>query len=293
MKKLSNEHLSTIPANGSRRPAVRLWNWMGGIRLLAFAGCLLLGLQQHVRAQEIDLSNYKLTFAEDFDTLSVSAWGKTPSRWIAHTPWAGDFGAARFSDPRHGFPFTLHDGVLRIEAHKDKDGKWSSGLLAGNNPKGQGFSQKYGYFEARMKLPPGPGVWPAFWLVGTDKSKASSEIDVMEYYGRDNTRFASTWHIWRSKSHQPNEGKEHWTKVPPGSLSDAFHTYGVEIAPDKVTFYFDRQETWQIDTPEEYKMPFYPLVNLALGAGWPIDKTPDPSYLWVDYIHIYQKKDPQ
>lgn len=241
-------------------------------------------------ADTLDLSRYERTFTEDFDTLSVSPWGETKSRWIAHTPWAGDFGDARFADPTPDFPFTLQEGLLRIEARKGSDGKWSSGLLSAVNPKNEGFSQQYGYFEARMKLPAGKGVWPAFWLIGTDRSKGTSELDVIEYYGHADDRFHSVWHIWGAQAGGVDSGDQQITSVPSGSLTSAFHTYGVDVSEEKVTFYFDREQIWQIDTPEEFKMPFYPLVNLALGSGWPIDETPDPSFLWVDYVHVYKRK---
>src|SRR5262245_29319588 len=84
----------------------------------------------------IDPSTYKLTFEENFDWLDVSAWGPN-TRWIAHTPWNGDFGDARFVDPIPGFPFTVRDGLLTIEARKTDKG-WQSGLLASTDPKGNG-----------------------------------------------------------------------------------------------------------------------------------------------------------
>src|SRR5258708_10758752 len=80
---------------------------------------------------ELDFKKMQRTFSEDFDdTLSVSPWGPN-TRWIAHTPWAGDFGDARFADPMLGvFPFTVKDGILRIGARKCADGKREPGLLA-------------------------------------------------------------------------------------------------------------------------------------------------------------------
>lgn len=102
----------------------------------------------------LDINQLRLTWEERFDTLDVSAWGTPPARWIAHTPWYGDFGDARFTDPGNGFPFTTAAGKLRIEARRGSDGIWRSGLLSSVDPKGNGFAQKYGYFEARMKFPP-------------------------------------------------------------------------------------------------------------------------------------------
>lgn len=269
-------------------------SWFGCLVLAVVAGLTVwLFLTRPASSEEtLDINDFEQTFAEDFDSLDVSPWGENGSRWIAHTPWNGDFGDAKFSDPTEGFPFTTTDGILSIEARKAPDGKWYSGLLASTNPKGEGFSQQFGYFEARMKLPPGKGVWPAFWLIGVDRSKFTAEIDVIEYYGRKNYEFSSGYHIWRQAHGGENSSDGKWTIVPDGILNDEYHTYGVEITPDKTTIYLDRKAIWNFKTPPEFHVPFFPLVNLALGPGWPIDETPNPSILLVDYIHVFKRKTP-
>ena len=261
----------------------------------AFGLLIILGLgalpgQPSVAQEPLNINAYQLTFEESFDSLDVSAWGEKSSRWIAHTPWNGDFGDARFTDPAPGFPFTTDQGILKIEARKEADGTWRSGLLSSVNPKGEGFSQQFGYFEARMRLPPGKGVWPAFWLIGLDRSKYTAEIDVLEYYGRAPYEFSMGFHIWRQSQGGQNSTGGYWKTVEDGILNSEYHTYGVDIQADKTTFYLDRQYLWSFDTPKEFHMPFYPLVNLALGSGWPIDETPNPSILLVDYIHVYKRK---
>jgi len=246
------------------------------------------------QAPSLDISGYELTFREEFDgPLDVSAWGPG-TRWIAHTPWAGDFGDARFADPGGDFPFTVKDGILRIEARKDESGKWSSGLLASNDPLGNGFSQQYGYFEMRAKLPPGPGVWPAFWLCSSYNRKdktagrdGSVEIDVLEYYGRTPSSFTATLHIWQPRPHR-SEGNTITTR--PGEVSTGFHNYGCLIDPQWISMYFDGIEVWKVKTPPEHNKPLMLLLNLALGPGWPIDKTPNPSIMEVDYVRVYAKK---
>lgn len=261
-----------------------------GLGLLVVLGLGALRGQPSVAQEPLNIDAYQLTFEENFDSLDVSAWGEKSSRWIAHTPWNGDFGDARFTDPAPGFPFTTDQGILKIEARKEADGTWRSGLLSSVNPKGEGFSQQFGYFEARMKLPPGKGVWPAFWLIGLDRSKYTSEIDVLEYYGRAPYEFSMGFHIWRQSQGGQNTTGGNWKTVQDGILNSEYHTYGVDIQPDKTSFYLDRQFIWSFDTPKEFHMPFYPLVNLALGSGWPIDETPNPSILLVDYIHVYKRK---
>lgn len=241
-------------------------------------------LSVNCSAEEIDLSAYRIAFAEEFDFVDVSPWGEDGSRWIAHTPWNGDFGDARFTDPAPDFPFTVNNGILRIEARKNAEGTWESGLLAGVNRDWEGFSKRYGYFEARMKLPPGDGVWPAFWL----NSREGVELDILEYYGHDDGQFSSVWHIWAEEDEGGHQSDINWKQVPPGSLTDSFNTYGVLVEPHKITFFFNREPTWEFEVPWDVNPSFFPLVNLALGSGWPIDNTPDPSYLYVDYVRVYE-----
>ncbi|MBN1844174.1 MAG: glycoside hydrolase family 16 protein [Sedimentisphaerales bacterium] len=236
----------------------------------------------------LDLEGYRLTFDEDFkEPLSVSAWGPG-TRWIAHTPYAGDFGDARFADPQEDFPFTIANGILRIEARKDEKG-WRAGLLSSMDRQGNGFAQQYGYFEMRAKLPKGAGVWPAFWLLGApqlrDKSLTQIEIDVLEAYGVNPNVMWTTVHLWHPDGKHSGDGKPFCV---PG-MTDGFHTYGVMVDQDFLTFYYDGAELWKVKTPDQARVPLYILVDLALGGGWPIDQTPNPSYMYVDYVRAYAK----
>lgn len=245
--------------------------------------------------ERLDLSGYEIVFADEFDgPLDVSAWGPG-TRWIAHTPWRGDFGDARFSDPREGFPFTVQDGVLRIEAHKSlkpkkKGPEWWSGLLASAAPDGSGFSLQYGYFEMSGKLPAGVGVWPAFWLMTTrlnDDPKTvadgSIEVDILEYYGRPDDYMANL-HVWKPPPHRSGARS---IRIPRDSASSGFHTYGALVTPEWVVFYHDRVEVMRRPTPPEHKRPLMLLVNLALGGGWPIDDVQSPTFMYVDYVRAY------
>jgi len=235
--------------------------------------------------REIDLSGWSRTFSEDFDTLDVSARGPG-SRWTAHVPWGGDFGDARFADPVEGFPFTIEDGVLRIEARK-VSGRWQSGLIASVDQHFQGFSQRFGYFEIHARMPEGEGVWPAFWLVGIDRSKATAEIDVLEYYGAKPDLFKSVAHVWR----RAGEGAHYsaWARHPAPQATERFNSYGVQVQEDWVTFYFNRRAVWRTPTRPEHRQPLFLMANLALGGGFSIENTPNPSVFLIDYIHVYAR----
>ncbi|GJE28452.1 glycoside hydrolase family 16 protein [Methylobacterium organophilum] len=239
----------------------------------------------------LDLCGYKPVFTEDFDSLSVASRVLGSARWIAHTPWNGDFGDARFADDAPAGPFSIENGVLRITARRDEAGKWRSGLLAASDGTGAGFGVRYGYFEARMRLPPGAGTWPAFWLgtkrPNTDKTP-SIEIDVIEYYGHADAAYSAALHVWyKGADEKRSTHTVHKVPVPSGSLLDSFHTYGVRVTPETITYYLDRKPVWEKPTPAELDKPLFPLVNLALGSGFPIDRTPNPSVLYVDYVHVY------
>ena len=141
----------------------------------------------------------------------------------------------------------------------------------------------------RAKLPPGKGVWPAFWLANIKDPKASTsvEIDVLEYYGHNPRGYQITTHSWAIAPTATPQHAGRFVDVPANFLTEDFHTYGVLVRPDVVIFYLDRTEVWRTKTPPDLNRPLLILVNLALGSGWPIDETPNPSYMYVDYIRAY------
>jgi beta-glucanase (GH16 family) len=223
------------------------------------------------------------------ETITASRLG--PARWTAHTPWNGDFGDAQFLNPHPHGPFSMKNGILSITASKNSEGKWVSGLIAAADSTGAGFGTRYGYFEVRMKMPSGPGTWPAFWLVPLKPAGTSDinvEIDVIEYYGHDTSSYQAVLHVWY-KEKDKSRGQNERVFVPTDSLVNDFHTFGVDVSPQAIVFFRDGKKVWSQPTPPELDGPMYPLVNLALGSGWPIDKTPNPSTLLVDYVHVYAR----
>ena len=240
-------------------------------------------------APVLDLSGYALSFDEEFKTFDISACGPH-SVWIAHTPWNRDFGDAAFGNPGLGGPFSLNAQGLAITATKQPDGKWISGLICSvdkDGPGQHGFSQKYGYFEMKAILPSGPGTWPAFWLIGKDKSSSAAEIDVIEYYGEFPRYFHTTEHVWVNGGHKLLRTR--MVEVPDGSLSSGYNKFGVLITPQTTSFYLNRREYWSTPTPPEYRQPMYILANLALGGGWPTAGLTSPQVMQIAYIKVYRK----
>lgn len=264
----------------------RIRSWAAAASCAALSCAALLATP--AAATTLDLSHFVLTFEDTFRYLDVSAHGPN-TQWIAHTPWNGDFGDAAFDDPGPLGPFAASREGLTITARQESDGRWHSGLLSSmdkDGPGQHGFAQRYGYFEIRTKLPDGPGVWPAFWLIGTDKQKSSAEIDVFEYYGAFPNGFHSVEHIWEAGKDRLH--LDHITDVSPNFFTSRFNTFGVLIDPERTRFYLNREEIWDTPTPPEYRQPMYVLLNLALGGGWPIDKLVSPAVMSVDYVRVWK-----
>jgi hypothetical protein len=239
----------------------------------------------------LNLKGYKKTFDEEFATLSVSAKGPG-TRWISHTPYFGDFGDAQFADPGPGGPFSIKNGILTIEAKK-VGGHWQSGLLSTADPDGNGFSQLYGYFEMRAKLPKGDGTWPAFWMDDVTMLQESThkvnqiEVDVLEQYGLSTKAMHTTMHWWRADGTHSAV----YTTAYVHDMTDGFHNYGFLWTKTNIIWYFDGVEVFRQPTPIELQShKLYMMVNLALGGGWPINKTPNPSDMLVKWVRAYAKE---
>jgi len=161
------------------------------------------------------------------------------------------------------------------------------------------FTTTYGRIEARIKLPAGDGLWPAFWALGSDIESAGwpncGEIDVMESLGSDPfTLFGSI--------HGPQEGTSRdytlsASEHSASSLASAFHVYGVQWSPSAITFTFDGS-AYSVRTPASlspgqqwvFDKPFFLLLNLAVGGslpGAPNDSTPFPATMLVDWVRVY------
>lgn len=175
------------------------------------------------------------------------------------------------------------------------DGNIESGMLRSK------WTGKYGYFEARMKVPAGRGLWPAFWLNPEDQ-KWPPEIDVVEIVdnGRDTTR--ASFHILHgagTKDMRVNFSRlDRWSAYHPGfDYAEAFHTFAVEWTEDAVRHYVDnalvvdRSYRWMHDDGADGG-PAHVLVNLAVGGRWPgrpIDAAIFPAQLVIQYIRVWQR----
>ena len=155
-------------------------------------------------ASTLDLSGYKLTFAEEFNSFTWSPDGRAGTTWKTTyqglTRTLSNNGEREYySDATVGVdPFKLVDGALRIEAKPSSgnplDMPYTSGVITTENS----FAQQYGYFEMRAQLPEGQGLWPAFWLLSADKHWPP-ELDPLEGFGNKPNHVHTGAISWPSK----------------------------------------------------------------------------------------------
>lgn len=192
----------------------------------------------------------------------------------------------------------VEDGMLVIEARHEEElirgREYSSARL-----KTQGLhAWQYGRIEARLKLPYGQGIWPAFWMLGDNLYQkgwpAAGEIDIMEFIGREPDHIYATVH---APGYSGGDGAGSSITVPADSLRNDFHVYAIEWEENEIRWYFDDRQYFKLtpaDVPDEwiFDHPFFIILNLAVGGRWPgypDDTTVFPQFLYVDYVRVYEK----
>lgn len=201
----------------------------------------------------------------------------------------------------------IQGGNLVITAQKANfacsDGVASSYTSARLKTQGL-FSQAYGRFEARMKIPAGQGMWPAFWMLGNDITSIgwprSGEIDIMENIGREPGTVHGSLHGPSTGARRTSDATSTFTLPARQALADDFRLYAVEWEPGVVRFYLDTnlyatftQSQWPSGGTWVFDHPFFLLLNVAVGGTWPgspDDSTQFPQQMLVDYVRVYTKQ---
>jgi beta-glucanase (GH16 family) len=161
------------------------------------------------------------------------------------------------------------------------------------------FEQTYGRFEARIKLPWGQGIWPAFWLLGSNFTEvgwpACGEIDIMEYRGQETSIVHGTVH---GPGYSAGNGVTERYSLQNGRFDTDFHLFAVEWGRDYIDFYVDNN-LYQTITPDDvsgewvFDHPFYIILNIAVGGSYvgpPNETTVFPQSMLVDYVRVYEEK---
>ena len=235
------------------------------------------------------VTSWKLVWEDEFDDNNLDL-----------KKWAYDYGENWFHNELQAYTNStrnvfLKDSKLYLRAYKEKYG--SKNYTSGRIFTRYTASWYTGRFEAKMKMPSGMGMWPAFWLLPVWLEwPLYGEIDIMEFLGKQphiqygTAHYANNYFRLRSKGGTYNS---------PIMLNDTFNIYAVEWYPDKLKFYFNdinyftfhkedrlKNEFWPFDK----KIPFYIILNLAIGGGWPgppDNTTMFPQDFIVEYVKVF------
>ncbi len=238
----------------------------------------------------------ELVMQDEFDTdgaLNPAFWGNDIGTGL--NGW-GNNELQYYTDRTENA--TVQNGVLIITA-KEEPFQGSNYTSARILTKGK-FEQKYGRFEARIRVPQGKGFWPAFWMLGADIDTnpwpACGEIDIMENAGSKPTVVSGAVHGPGYSGATPIL-KEY--NLENNRFDTGFHIFGIEWGPGYINYYVDDVLYNQI-TPEDVtgewvfdNGPFFILINLAVGGlfdGPPNDETVFPQTMLVDYVRVYKSK---
>ncbi|MEE9320345.1 MAG: glycoside hydrolase family 16 protein [Granulosicoccus sp.] len=250
-----------------------------------------------VEADLLDLSQYTLMFGDEFHGTELDS-----TKWNTALPWGSDlvinselqyyvdiankpdFGYSPFSFDGETLTITAIETPENLRASANEQG-WLSGVLTTAGK----LEVTYGYIETRVDLPPGRGLWPAFWMLSSEFIDLKPQLFVMEYNGG---RANSVFHNYNYQDEDNNlRSPGQWEVVEEG-LSEGFHTVGVAWSPEELLFYVDGKPRYKITGENVSRQSMYLILNLAVGGVWtgaPDATTRIPASYVIDYVRVYEK----
>jgi beta-glucanase (GH16 family) len=265
-------------------------DWIAPL-MLALVGC---GGLDEPEPVAID-GNWTLVWEDDFDGEAGTALD--PDLWTFDVGGHG-WGNNQLEHNTDRTDNAALDGdgnlaiVARREAYEGND--YTSARITTRGM----LEPTYGRFEARIKLPQGQGIWPAFWLLGSDIDAVGwpqcGEIDIMEYRGQEPWLVHGALHGPGYSGNAPIT--DSYVLEGTGNFYDDFHVFRVDWSPSTIVWYVDDVifqvvELASLPGDNVFDHPFFLLLNLAVGGsyvGAPDETTPFPQTMLVDYVRVYE-----
>ena len=242
---------------------------------------------------------WQLVWADEFEDESLD-----PGKWRRQVVEAGRFNREwqRYTDSIDNA--YIDNGSLVIKAIHESDRHGPDQFTSARLHTLPEDGWTYGKIVARIQLPYGRGIWPAFWMLGANIDEnggdtpwpQSGEIDNLEMYGsRDNAVVEANIHYAGRSGRHANMGAV-GARLDRGKFADNFHVFEIEWDADQIQWFVDgkRFASTSISSSEfsEFHKPFFILLNIAVGgssAGRTDDTTPFPQYMYVDWVRVYQR----
>nr|5WUT_A Chain A, ULam111 [Flavobacterium sp.]5WUT_B Chain B, ULam111 [Flavobacterium sp.] len=226
--------------------------------------------EEHFNGKELDTKNWNFELG---DGCPNCGWGNSERQLYTKT--------------NH----KMENGKLVITAKKEGTQYTSTRITT------QGKKEfQYGYIEARAKLPVGKGIWPAFWMLGSNIKTVGwpqcGEIDILEYVGKEPHMVFTSLHTTASHGNTINTKR---TRID--TIEQGFHLYAIDWTKDKMDFFVDNILVYTFNPTDKteaiwpYDQPFYFIINMAIGGnfgGPEVDDAIFPQDFSIDYIKVYQ-----
>lgn len=298
-------------------------------------------------------NGWELVFSDEFNGNALN-----PYRWHSQLRWDGEWNGERYEyrtingesqfyvnvlspDPEHQEeivpvynPFKFDGNRLAIRAKvnplRDRDTNRTHGrmmdiarqqpFLSGAISTHEKFARKYGYFEARIKIPDHTGTFPAFWLFHENRVSEGTqrtEIDIMENLGHAPHYIYNSFHYFTNVSVGYGGDANFVKPSPSGQVNvgsghaDDYHVYAVEWEPGKITWFIDGEQVSELSHREVDHEELYVMINLAIGGNWTnfptnaggLGRPSDQRYptgndidvfsnpqLEIDYVRVYKRR---
>lgn len=225
---------------------------------------------------------WTLSFADEFSgtKLDTAKWNYLPH-------WGTSVVNGGLGDTiGNGGQLEFTGSIMRLRADRQSNGRWRTSVIT---TMGKQF-QTYGFFEARLKLPRGSGMWPGWWLMREDKVWPDGEVDMLESNGYWPKLYAPNFHWVDSSGTHRSQALYYQGN---GDLGADFHVYGCHWQAGRFDFYLDGKLIHTVANQYVTKVPMYILLSLEIsngGSTWPAPNSnnPSPAFYDVDYIRAWK-----
>lgn len=251
---------------------------------------------------DVDFEGYSLVWSDEFDDNQINSlnWVHELGDGTAYglpAGWGNNEIQLYTDNIENSYIETDENNTssLVIEVTEENPGEYLSAKLTT-----QGLRNfKYGKIDARIKLPTGQGMWPAFWMLGENKSiidwPGCGEIDIVELVGHSPSTAHANVHYTNGNNEYSND--EGMPKTISQTFDQEYHNFSIDWTPSEINFSLDGEiykTTNLSDDMKEFQRSFYLILNVAVGGPWagnPNASTTFPQKMYVDYIRYYSKND--
>jgi beta-glucanase (GH16 family) len=252
--------------------------------------------------QKLPKRNWQLSWSDDFE--GAAGTQPDPAKWVYDTGTGqGGWGNQELQYYTNRPQNVSMDGSGNLVITARQESYLGSAFTSGRIKTQGVFQQQYGRFEARIQTPFGPGLWPAFWMLGSNITTVPwpqcGEIDILEQRGQEP-------HVIHGTIHGPGYSGGNSVSgafaLRNGRFDTGFHEYAVEWFPDRIDYFIDGFLYYRINRSDVegvrgewvYDQPFFMILNIAVGGnfvGFPTTATRFPQQMLIDYVRVYTLAD--